>query len=156
MGRPAGMGRAAASIAAGVTVGLITSVAAWFLLMAATWSSIHGGMSELVLVGLSLLAMVVPVGSGFMAGFLVLRATAQRQRHQGMSKMPDPPPRMVSVEPLPSTPSPRLNCPYCGCTMTRPADYADTPPYQVMECPIHGPFYFGPSTALTLGRPRNI
>jgi nitrite reductase/ring-hydroxylating ferredoxin subunit len=54
------------------------------------------------------------------------------------------------------TDSIRLNCPHCGCSMKPSAKYSDTPPYTVVECPIHGPFHFGPNTDLTLGRPPQI
>jgi hypothetical protein len=143
------MGRSVAAIVAGIVVGMVTGVAAWNFVMAATWSSIHGGMSEMVLAVLSLVAMAVPVGCGFLA----FRAVAGSGPRRGTSEMPEASSPTSPDRPATSAPSPRLNCPYCGCTMERPADYAATPPYEVMECPIHGPLHFGPSTTLTLGRP---
>ena len=36
------------------------------------------------------------------------------------------------------------------------AEFSATPSYTVVECPIHGPFHFGPNSDLTLGRPPQI
>jgi hypothetical protein len=40
------VGRAIASIVSGIVVGVLTGVAARFLLEAAMWSPIHGGISD--------------------------------------------------------------------------------------------------------------
>ena len=61
------MARSVAAIVAGVVVGIVTGVAASYFVMAATWSSIHGGMSEIVLAVLSLVALAVPLGCGLLA-----------------------------------------------------------------------------------------
>lgn len=164
------MWKAFVPIVVGVAVGLATAVVAYGLILAWTWSEIHSGrtdrpgsleiaMSYVVLLG----ALAVPVGLGFLAGWVTQRAMG-RGDHRGDSSgspratpsttaAPSPTPRHRPAMP---TPMPRLNCPDCGCSLKRPADYAATPPYEVMECPIHGPFHFGPSTALTLGRPPRI
>lgn len=131
------MGRAIASIVSGIVVGVLTGVAAWSFLLAATWSSIHGGMSGIILAVLSLVAMVVPPGCGFLAGWTIYRWR----------------PRCRATQ---MTDSIRLSCPDCGCSMKPSARYSATLPYTVVECPIHGPFHFGPNTLLTLGRPPQI
>ena len=141
------MARSVAAIVAGVVVGIVTGVAASYFVMAATWSSIHGGMSEIMLAVLSLVALAVPLGCGFLAYWAIAHSGSPRAARETPTA-PSPP-----HQPATPTPMPRLNCPDCGFSLERPADYAATPPYEVMECPIHGPFHFGPGTALTLGRP---
>jgi hypothetical protein len=76
------MGRAIASIVSGIVVGVLTGVAAWSFLMAATWSSIHGGMSQVALAVLSMVAMVAPLGCGFLAGWAVYRWWPRRRATQ--------------------------------------------------------------------------
>ena len=131
------MGRAIASIVLGIVVGVLAGVAVWSFLLAATWSSIHGGMSETILAVLSLVAMVVPPGCGFLAGSAIYRWWPRRGTTQ-------------------TTDSICLNCPDCGCSMKPSTKYSPTPRYTVLECPIHGPFHFGPHTNLTLGPPPQI
>jgi len=127
------MGRAIGSIVAGIVVGVLTGIAVSFFLDAAMWSPVHGGISdEITLTVLSLVAMVVPLVCGFLAGSAIHR-WRPRRRANGM---------IDSI---------RLDCPHCGCSMKRSAKYSATQPYTVVECPIHGPFHFSPSTALTLG-----
>jgi hypothetical protein len=129
------MGRAIASIVSGIAVGVLTGIVAYFFLLGATWSSIHGGMSGMTLAVLSLVAMAVPPGCGFLVGRAIYRWQPRRRASQ-------------------MTDAIRLNCPECGCSMKPSAEYSATPLYTVVECPIHGPFHFGPNTDLTLGRPR--
>jgi hypothetical protein len=145
-------GRDRASLVSGIAVGFVTAIPAWFFLMAATWSSIHGGMSGMMLAVLSLVAMAVPLGCGFLAGRAMYRWWPRRVRAE-MTHSSSTMSRDRRATSVPSTP---LNCPHCACSMELPADCADTPPYTVVECPIHGPFHFGPGTALTLGRPPQI
>jgi hypothetical protein len=132
------MGRAIASIVSGIVVGVLTGVAARAFLVAAMWSPGRGGISdEITLNVLSPFALVVPPGCGFLAGWAVYRWWPQRRAAQ-------------------VTDSTRLNCPHCGCPMKPAAKYSAIAPYTVVECPIHGPFHFGPNTKLTLGRPPQI
>lgn len=142
-----GMDRSTASIVSGTVVGVLTGVAAWSFLMAATWSSIHGGMSGMTLAVLSLVAMAVPPGCGFLLG----RAVYHRWPRRGQTQMTDTIrlPRGTAIQTIDAT---GLNCPECGCSV-KPAQYPATPRYTVVECPIHGPLHFGPDTDLTLGRP---
>ena len=65
------MGGRIASILSGIVVGLLTGILASSFLMAATWSSIHGGMSGMMLAVLSLVAMAVPPGCGFLTGYAI-------------------------------------------------------------------------------------
>jgi hypothetical protein len=132
------MGRTVASTLLGIVVGILTGVVAWFFLMAATWSSIHGGMSGMTLAVLSLVALAVPPGCGFLAGRAMYR---WQPRRNGQSTMTD---------------AIHLNCPHCGCSLKPSAEYSATPAYSVVECSIHGPFHFGPNTDLTLGRPPQV
>ena len=123
-----------AAIASGIFVGIVTGIGAYLFLGAAVWSSIHGGMSGMMLLLLSLIALAVPPTSGFLVGRAVYR-----QRPSGEQ------PHIADTI--------RLNCPQCGCSMNRSAEYSATPLYIVVECPIHGQFHFGPETNLTLGLP---
>jgi hypothetical protein len=128
------MGRRVASIVSGIIVALMTGTVAWSFLIAATWSSIHGGMSGMMLAILSPVAMAVPPGCGFFVGRAVYRA---RWPRRGTSR---------TTEPIP------LKCPRCGCSMKRSAAY-EASALTVVECPICGPFHFGPNADLTLGPP---
>ena len=129
------MGRAIAAIVSGTVVAVLTFVAAVSFLDAATWSPIHGGISdEITLNVLSLVAIAVPAPCGLLAGWAIYRWRPRRR----------------------ATDSIRLNCPHCGCSMKPSAKYSATSPYTVVECPIHGPFHFGPDTDLTLGGPPQI
>ena len=117
------MGRAIASIVSGIVVAVLTFVAAVSLLNAAMWSPTHGGISdEITLNVLSLVAMAVPPGCGLLAGWAIYR---WRPRHR-------------------RTDSIRLNCPHCGCSMKLSDKYSATPPFTVVECPIHGSFTSAP------------
>ena len=127
------MGRAIASIVSGIVVAVLTFVAAASFLDAAMWSPTHGGISdEITLNVLSLVALAVPATCGLLAGWAIYRWRPRRR----------------------TTDSIHLNCPHCGCSMKPSEKYSATPPYTVVECPIHGQFYFGPNTDLTLGLPR--
>jgi len=132
------VGRVIASIVSGIVVGVLTGVAARSFLEAAMWSPIHGGISdEITLNVLSLVAVAIPPACGFLAGWAIYRWRPRRTAIQMTDSIP-------------------VNCPHCGCSMKPSARYSATPPYTVVECPIHGPFYFGPKTDLTLGRPPQI
>jgi hypothetical protein len=140
------MGRVTTSIASGIVVGIVTGVPAWSFLTAATWSSIHGGMSTTTLAVLSVVVIAVPLVCGFFAGRAVYRGWLRR----GTTELTDPSSSTSSDPHATSMTSVRVNCPHCGCYMERLVDYS-TPRYTVVECPIHGPFHFGLGTALTLG-----
>lgn len=132
------MRRAVASIVAGIAVVVLTGVAARFLIEATMWSPARGGISdEITLNVLSLLAMAVPPGCGFLAARTIYHWRPQRR-------------------PIPATAAISLNCPHCGLGMRPSAEYSDTPQYTVVVCPIHGPLYYGPDADLTLGRPPRI
>lgn len=133
------MDRDAASLATGIVVAAVTGVPSSLFLMGATWSSIHGGMSGMAFAVVTLIAIAVPAASAFFAG----RAVYQRWPQRGSTDATD----------SSSSMSIRVNCPQCGCSMKHRPDYSATTLYTVVECPIHGPFHFGPNTALTLGRP---
>ena len=128
------MGRRVASIVSGIIVALLTGTVAWSFLMAATWSGIHGGMSGMMLAVLSLVAMAVPPGCGFLVGHAVYRARWPRRGTR------------QRTEPI------RLNCPRCGCSMKRSAAH-QAASLTVAECPICGPFHFGTNADLTVGPP---
>ena len=128
--------RTIGSIVAGIVVGALTGIAAKALLEAAMWSPVHGGISdEITLNVLSLVAMVVPLVCGFLAGSAIYRSRPRRAN--GTSE------------------SIHLDCPHCGCSMKRSAKYS-AQPYTVVECPIHGPFHFSLNTDVTLGPPPQI
>ena len=152
MPRDAGrdLARDTASIVSGIVVGIVTAVPASLFLTAASWSSIHGGISGTKLAVLSLLAMAVPPGCGFLAGRAMHRWWPRRRMH---AMIDSPSSTSPDRHAMPRT---RLNCPHCGCAMKYARDHSATPPYTVVECPIHGPFHFGPGTALVLGRPPRI
>jgi hypothetical protein len=132
-------GRATAAITSGIVVTVLTGAAASSFLLAATWSSIHGGMSQLTLALLSVVALAAPLGCGLLVGWAI----------NGRQSTPGATP--------PATPMPleliSLNCPHCGCSLKRSAEYSATPTHTVVECPIHGPFHVGPDRKLILGRP---
>lgn len=131
------MGRAIGSIGAGIVVGALTGIAARAFLEAAMWSPVHGGISdEITLNVLSLVAMVVPLVCGFVAGSAIYRSRPGRGANG-------------------TTESIHLDCPHCGCSMKRSAKYS-TQPYTVVECPIHGPFHSSPNTDVALGPPPQI
>ena len=121
-------------MASGIVAGVLTALVAGSFVQAASWSSIHGGMSGMMLAVICLIALVVPPACGFWVGRAIYRWRPQRKT----TRMTD---------------SIRLNCPDCGCSMKPSARDSGSAPYIVMECPIHGPFHFGPDTPLTLGRP---
>ena len=127
------MTRTTVSILVGVVVGAMTATVAWAFMMAATWSSIHGGMSRPALIAVSLLAMVAPPGCGLLAAWLV--------RQWQPLHLPTLTTRSIDVK-----------CPHCGCALRTANDPATAP--VVVECPIHGPFHFAPDGELTLGPPR--
>lgn len=103
------------SILLGIGTFLVTGAVALAFLQAATWSSIHGGMSGLTLAVLWPLALGVPP----VCGFLVGRAIFRRWPERGTT---------------------RVHCPDCGCVMKpHPAAHQAA----VMECPIHGPYPSG-------------
>ena len=132
------MGRAIGSIVAGIVVGALTGIAASVFLEAAMWSPVRGGISdEITLTVLSLVAIVVSPVCGFLAGWAIYH-WRPRRRANG------------------TTESIHLDCPHCGCAMKRSAKYCATQPYTVVECPIHGPFHFGPDSDVTLGPPPPI
>lgn len=132
------MGRAIASIVAGIVVIALTGIAASAFLEAAMWSPVHGGISdEITLNVLSLVAMVVPLVCGFLAGSAIYRWRPRRTAKG-------------------TTESLHLDCPHCGCAMKHSVKYGATQPYTVVECPIHGPFHFSPNTDVTLGPPPHI
>jgi hypothetical protein len=100
-------------------------------------------MSGWTLAVLSLIALVVPPGSGFLVGRAIYRSW--------------PPWSWVSRSRTTRIADAiRLICPHCGCSMKRAAQYASTPSFTVVHCPIHGPFHFGPNTDLTLGEPPQL
>ena len=137
------MGRTTAAIVSGAIVALLTGAVANSFLMAASWSSIHGGMSGWTLAVLSLIALAVPPGSAFLAGRAIYRSWGQ------WSLVP----RRRTTRIADSI---RMTCPHCGCAMKRSAEYAATSAFTVVQCPIHGPFHFGPNTPLTLGVPSQV
>ena len=106
------MGRTIAAIVSGIVVGLLTGVPAYFFLLAATWSGIHGGMSEMTLAVLSLVALAVPPGCGFLAGRAVYRRRATQM-----------------------TDSIHLKCPHCGCYLKPSAEYSATPQFIFIDVP---------------------
>ena len=143
--------RVTASIVAGILVGLVTGAAASSFMMAA-WSSIHGGLSGMTLAVLSVVALAVPPGCGFLAGRAMYRWWPPRMAIE-IDDFSSP---TSGGQHATSARSTDLTCPYCGCFLERPAGYAARPPYTVVECPIHGPFHLGPGTPLTLGRPPEL
>ena len=66
-------------VASGLLVGILTGVVAFSIVFAATWSSIHGGMSEAALAILSIVAMAVTLGSGFLAAWAMNRWLSNRE-----------------------------------------------------------------------------
>ena len=82
-------------IVSGLVVTMLATFTVWFFLMAATWSRIHGGTSELMLLILTTLVTPSPPLSGFLAG----RAIDGEWRRR---------------EPIPGTDPIHLNCPHCG------------------------------------------
>jgi uncharacterized membrane protein len=84
------MRRAIVAIVLGIVVGIVTAVPGCLFLMAATWSSIHGGMSEIVLAVLSALAIAVPAGGGFLAFYTVSRRRPTREMAETASSSPTP------------------------------------------------------------------
>ena len=98
------MGRYIASIASGIIAGLITAITAGFFLQAATWSSIHGGMSGTILAVLFVGGMAAPPVCGFLAGRAIYRRPLR--------------------EPIQMTASTGLNCPHCGCSLKPSANYS--------------------------------
>ena len=143
-GEGSGKRRAIASIASGLIVGSLTGAVASSFVMAATWSSIHGGMSGVTLIVVSIVGMFIPPASGVLAGWAVYRWWPQRLLL---------PADILRKRATRTTDSIWLTCPHCGCSMKRAAEYLATGGYTVVKCPIHGPFHFGPGTALTLGAP---
>ena len=143
-------GRVIVAIASGIVVAVLTGAAAWAFLMAATWSSIHGGMSEMKLAVLSVVALAAPPGCGLLAGWTVYGWQATPA-----VTLPATHALTEPREPIldnPGKPIP-LNCPHCGCSLKHPAERFATPALNLVECPIHGPFHFGPTGELILGRP---
>ena len=125
-------GVAVVLLAVAVTLG--TGFVCFNVLVAAGWSMLHGALSEGAFYALYAVAALGPPVLGFLAGVTT--------RHRlGRKVSPD---AMGQSYP---------NCPGCGCSMERLADDSATLTYTVVECPIHGPFYFSASTPLTLGRP---
>ncbi len=124
----------AAAILVATAVTLATGFVCFNVLVAAGWSVLHGALSERAFYLLYAVVAVAPPSLGFLAG------VATRHR-LGRKVLPDAMGRSYP------------NCPGCGCSMERLANDSATPTYTVVECPIHGPFYFNASTPLTLGRP---
>ena len=124
----------AAVIFVAIAVTLATGFVCFNVFVAAGWSALHGGLSEGAFYVLYAVAALAPPALGFLAG-----VTTRRRR--GRKVPPDAMGRSYA------------NCPDCGCAMERLADDSATPSYTVVECPIHGPFYFSATTPLTLGRP---
>ena len=143
-------GRAIAAIMSGIVATLLTGAAAWAFLMAATWSSIHGGMSEVKLALLSVVALAAPPGCGFLAGWAVYGWQATPPATPPATPAPVEPRKPILDNPGTSIP---LNCPHCSCSLKRPADGFATPAHAVVECPIHGPLHIGLNGELILGRP---
>ena len=143
-------GRTIAAVASGLVVTVLTGAAAGAFLMAATWSSIHGGMSEVILAVLSVIAMAAPPGFGLLVGWTVYGWQATPAITPQAA-----PARVEPREPILDNPGNAipLNCPHCGCSLKRSAECSATSTHPVVECPIHGPFHVGPNGALILGRP---
>ena len=125
-------GVAVVLLAVAVTLG--TGFVCFNVLVAAGWSMLHGALSEGAFYVLYAVAAVAPPALGFLAGVAT--------RHRLGRKVP--PDALANSYP---------DCPHCSCSLERLADDSGTPTYTIVECPIHGPFYFNASTALTLGRP---
>ena len=66
-------------VASGVLVGILTAFVAFNVFFAATWSSIHGGMSEAVLAVLSVVTMTAPLATGFLAAWTTNRWLSSRK-----------------------------------------------------------------------------
>src|SRR5215208_5995566 len=115
--------RAILGIATGTVVMLLTGGVAWSFLVAATWSSLHGGMSQLVLALLSVVALATPPGCALLAGWAVYESRSTAALH------PD--------QPIP------LKCPHCGCSLKHAAQFSATQTEAVAECRIHGPLHVG-------------
>lgn len=145
-------GRGIAAIVSGIVVAALTNALASSFLLAATWSSIHGGMSQVMLAVLSVVALAVPPGCGLLAGWAVYERPSTRRETAPTPLAPAPvtPGESILLEPGTSIP---LNCPHCGCSLKRSAQYSATRTHAVVECPIHGPFHVGPDGGLILGRP---
>ena len=143
-------GRAIAAIASGIVVTVLMGAAAWAFLMAATWSSIHGGMSPVILAVLSVVALAAPPGCGLLAGWAVYGWQSTPVAMPPAPPAPVEPRGSILGDPGKSIPQ---NCPHCGCSLKRPAERFATPAHAVVECPIHGPFHVGPNGELILGRP---
>jgi hypothetical protein len=141
------MGRVTASIVAGIVVGILAGVAASSFLMAATWSSIHGGMSEITVAVLSVVAMALPPVCGFLAGRAMYRWWPRRVATE-MTDSSSSTSRGHHATSITSTP---LTCPHCGCLLEHPADYAVTPPYTLVECRSTGRFTWAPGLPSRLG-----
>ena len=149
-------GRAIAAIAAGFIVFVLTGIVASSFVLAATWSSIHGGMSQIMLAVLSLAALAVPLGCGFLVGRAMYGSLSRRAIPMDSSRgLPlDHKAEGATANAKNATAnSVRLNCPHCGCSLESSTKYPATPAHIVVECPIHGPLHFGPHTEITLGVP---
>jgi hypothetical protein len=46
-----------------------------------------------------------------------------------------------------------LHCPKCGRDLRHVATAGPEHPFEVFECPVHGPFHYGPKTELLEGLP---
>lgn len=143
-------GRGIAAIASGIVVTALTGALAWSFLLAATWSSIHGGMSQVMLAVLSVVALAVPPGCGLLVGWAVHGRPSTPRETTPPAPAALKPRESSLVEPGTSIP---LTCPHCGCSLKRSAEYSATRTHAVVECPIHGPFHVGPDGGLILGRP---
>jgi hypothetical protein len=113
---------------------LATGFVCFNVVVAAGWSVLHGGLSEGAFYVLYAVVAVAPPALGFLAGVATRHRLSRRVP-------PDQMGRSYST------------CPDCGSSLKRLADDSATPTYAVVECPIHGPYYFSASTPLTLGRP---
>lgn len=104
------------------------------VVLAAGWSILHGAMSQGAFYVLYAVAAVAPPATGYLAGVAARDHRARKVPRDAAGRS-------------------YRNCPDCGCSLERSADDSTTSTYTVVECPIHGPFYFSASTPLTLGRP---
>lgn len=61
-------------IVVGFVAGVVSAYLAFGLFVGAVWSSIHSDWGQVIMLGVSLLALVVPIALAFLAGWLTWRA----------------------------------------------------------------------------------